>query len=100
MSHPPVVFRPYYWEQKRETDDVEMAIPARRPCVRAAMELRRDLFARDHRREPARSVAVHERGPDWQLPPRRSDRDVDRRRHYGRSIGRLRSVHATGHDDG
>src|SRR5262249_35986059 len=44
-------------------------------------------------------MAVYERGPDWKLPPRRSDRGVGRRRHYRRPIGRLRSVHATGHGD-
>ena len=39
MSQPPVLFRPSYRELKREADDVEMAIPARGQCVRAAMEL-------------------------------------------------------------
>ena len=40
-----------------------MAIPAHRQCVRTAMELRRELSARDHRREPSRGLAFSERGP-------------------------------------
>src|SRR5215472_14091502 len=100
MSQPPALFRPCYGEWKREVDDVEMAIAAHHQCVRAAMELRRELYAGDHRREPSRGMAVCERRPARELLPGRSNGCVVRRRHYGRAIRRLRSMHAAGHGDG
>jgi hypothetical protein len=72
MSQRPVLFRPSYRERKWETDDVEMAVTARRQGVRKAMELRRELSAEDHRCEPSGGMAVPERRPAVSNPEKLS----------------------------
>src|SRR5262245_8788474 len=102
MSQPRPLFRPCYRERKearerKEVDDVEMAIAAHRQYFRAAMELRRELFSRHYRGEPSCGMAVCKRCPAGELLPGRSDGGVVRRRPYRLAVRRLRSVHATRH---